>query len=227
VQTDLESPDTNENPQDSGNPTEETPVVDVSTEDLAVEQPDEQDAMASLPEWAQKQIRDLRAEAASRRVENKTINSQNEQLTTLFQQLAQQVAPSEEPESAEESPANVTPDRLTQVVDSMMETLNSLSRENQNLRVSQETGLPLGIVQGMKGDTYEDLLATAGEVSKLIGQGKQGATSVPLTKPPKVPSGDQAVGMTDAQRRDKYFGSGPSNAGVFAKNQGGGVVTYD
>jgi len=229
------STDTSLQEQDSGSPIEEatpteeatTAVDQQSTEIPATDQQSaatspQENTIESLPVFAQEVIRKLRKENASRRTENTTLTNQNETLTGLVQQVAEQI-PQSEQASGETPPTSVpeTPDAIANVLTTVLDTLGSLSRENVVMRVVNETGLPMDLVQNMNGDTYETLSTQAKAMAEYA-RTTQGASPVPPPpKVPKAPSGDEAVGITDADRQQRYFGGGNSDAGVFAS--GGGV----
>jgi len=110
--------------------------------------------------------------------------------------------------------------RLTDVV-------NQMSRDNVIMRVAMELDVPVEVVTSLRGDTYDDLKANALKMTSYAQEQKTATVSeepkkVTKNTPAKAPSGTQAVGVTNAQRLDKYFGAGMGrNPGLFS---GGGVV---
>lgn len=221
------------NPQDSGSPPAADETTPAANEETPAVEPQEEtppeNSIENLPDWAQREIRSLRRESAQRRVESNTLSSQVEQMTSMFQQVAEHLQPSSEETSDEEQPETPpvpeTPDQMADVVETILGTLGSLSRENTVMRVANETGLPLEIVQGIRGNTYEELSEAASGLAEYV-QENQGATpDAPPAQPPRAPSGSESVGATDAQRQQRYFGQGPTDAGIFAES--GGVVTHD
>jgi len=211
---------------ESTQPVADTPVEqDVALETATEDEPQD---VKSLPDWAQDYIKKLNKESAGRRVENKALSNQVQQFEDMFKQLMETVQAQGSTNPAVEQPEiqEVTPDILGQAVTTMQETLSKLSRENIVMRVSNELGLPVEIVQNLSGQTYDDLAVQAQQIASLAVPASDKSAKKVSNSPPKAPTAEASVGVTDAQRANKYFSAGGADSsGLFSGR--GGVVRYD
>lgn len=145
--------------------------------------------MSALPDWAQKQIRELRSEAAGHRTKVKELEP-----------LAQKA---KELEDASKSDSQ----KLSEERDALKSKVAPLELENARLRVALDKGLSASQARRLVGNTEEELAADADELLKDLGKGDGdgGGRTPPSRKPteklrPAGGGGDDEPEETDPRK---------------------------